>query len=174
MPSPSSWPSSPWTSTTSTASSGHWTCARCALSSRACHRRGRMGRSRTRPCRHRVPRPRALPRCVHAPCCLRRRLSHAFCLDLGCRLPPRRPRWCWYAAGAGARPLPRRRPGLPQHHHKRMGGLLVTTDHYGGAYAAPRAPSATPSAGAPHHQIIMPLSIVHPSRPRWTGAAVAS
>ncbi|KAM0852904.1 hypothetical protein ACQ4PT_051442 [Festuca glaucescens] len=46
-------------------------------------------------------------------------------------------------------------PAMPQH-HKSMGGLLVTADHYGGAYAAP-----PPPPGHPHHQIIMPLSMIH-------------
>ncbi|XP_047087832.1 zinc-finger homeodomain protein 4-like isoform X1 [Lolium rigidum] len=51
-------------------------------------------------------------------------------------------------------------PAMPQQHHKSMGGLLVTADHYGsGAYAAPRA--LPPPPGHPHHQIIMPLSMIH-------------
>ncbi|CAM0874913.1 unnamed protein product [Alopecurus aequalis] len=53
-------------------------------------------------------------------------------------------------------------PAMPQH-HKSSGGLLVTADHYGGAYAAPRALPSLPLQPGHHHQIIMPLSMIHTS-----------
>ncbi|KAG8090918.1 hypothetical protein GUJ93_ZPchr0011g27531 [Zizania palustris] len=53
-------------------------------------------------------------------------------------------------------------PTVPHHHKNGSGGLLVTADHYGGAYAAARALPPPPSPHG-HHQIIMPLNMVHAS-----------
>ncbi|KAF0895228.1 hypothetical protein E2562_008566 [Oryza meyeriana var. granulata] len=57
-------------------------------------------------------------------------------------------------------------PAVP-HHHKNNGGgcgggLLVAADPYGAAYAAARA-LPPPPQGHPHHQIIMPLNMIHTS-----------